>query len=226
MARTKANPSTIPREGKEFLCETCGCYFARPANLRRHQFIHDDSTKQLFPCSHPGCGKSFRQKANLRSHMLSCHEKPNNLRCMHCTYVTSVQSCMNHHLKKHIGLEREYIKVDGSKLKVMCCKTLKDATLKVGPLEACTPFDNDDGSMDRSSASVALFSPSPNTPAGRESPDYRPRPPSSSPPPLPPCPHPEEQRALTPEDLAHEHLMSRFAICGPIDMPKLEPQLD
>lgn len=96
---------------------------------------------------------------------------------------------------------------------------------KVEPLEACIPFDSEDDLMDGSSASV-VSSPLPGTPSERRSLDCSPRPPSSSPPPLPPGPHPGEQRALTPEDLAHDNLMSRFAIPGPISAPEPEARPD
>ncbi|KAJ6596176.1 hypothetical protein DFH09DRAFT_834630, partial [Mycena vulgaris] len=51
---------------KGHICGTCGKCFSRPSSLHIHVNTHTGETP--FICPHPGCGRSFNVKSNMRRH--------------------------------------------------------------------------------------------------------------------------------------------------------------
>ncbi|CAH02081.1 Pzf1p [Kluyveromyces lactis] len=114
---------TVHHGIKPFKCDTCGKEFAKKSHLNRHMFSHTDdkpftcsicgkgvTTRQQlkrheithtksFHCSYEGCNESFYKHPQLRSHILSVHEK--KLTCPHCNKTFQRPYRLKNHIDKH-----------------------------------------------------------------------------------------------------------------------------
>ncbi|KAL8998952.1 MAG: hypothetical protein Q9169_002058 [Polycauliona sp. 2 TL-2023] len=54
-----------------YLCQTCNKAFSRPSSLRIHS--HSHTGEKPFKCPHPGCGKAFSVRSNMKRHERGCH---------------------------------------------------------------------------------------------------------------------------------------------------------
>lgn len=72
---------------RPFECEHCGKRFNQQGNLRKHIKSHENAhlrwnrntVDKPFPCSFPGCGRSFTVKSSLQSHMLIHQQEMNQV---------------------------------------------------------------------------------------------------------------------------------------------------
>lgn len=64
---TDSNPLVAAADASgRFACSDCGKTFINSGHLYRHVLVHSD--KRDFECPHPGCGKRFRRRDNMRRH--------------------------------------------------------------------------------------------------------------------------------------------------------------
>ncbi|KAL8925022.1 MAG: hypothetical protein Q9208_003706 [Pyrenodesmia sp. 3 TL-2023] len=54
-----------------YVCQTCNKAFSRPSSLRIHS--HSHTGEKPFKCPHPGCGKAFSVRSNMKRHERGCH---------------------------------------------------------------------------------------------------------------------------------------------------------
>ncbi|KAL8693881.1 MAG: hypothetical protein Q9218_001390 [Villophora microphyllina] len=54
-----------------YVCATCSKAFSRPSSLRIHS--HSHTGEKPFKCPHPGCGKAFSVRSNMKRHERGCH---------------------------------------------------------------------------------------------------------------------------------------------------------
>ncbi|KAL8904675.1 MAG: hypothetical protein Q9171_006961 [Xanthocarpia ochracea] len=54
-----------------YVCQTCNKAFSRPSSLRIHS--HSHTGEKPFKCAHPGCGKAFSVRSNMKRHERGCH---------------------------------------------------------------------------------------------------------------------------------------------------------
>ncbi|KAL4805863.1 hypothetical protein BDV18DRAFT_140030 [Aspergillus unguis] len=54
-----------------YICRTCHKAFSRPSSLRIHS--HSHTGEKPFRCTHPGCGKAFSVRSNMKRHERGCH---------------------------------------------------------------------------------------------------------------------------------------------------------
>ena len=54
-----------------YVCQTCNKAFSRPSSLRIHS--HSHTGEKPFKCQHPGCGKAFSVRSNMKRHERGCH---------------------------------------------------------------------------------------------------------------------------------------------------------
>ncbi|KAJ9155553.1 Transcription factor YY2 [Pleurostoma richardsiae] len=67
-------PSTaasFPQSQDRYICQTCNKAFSRPSSLRIHS--HSHTGEKPFKCPHPGCGKAFSVRSNMKRHERGCH---------------------------------------------------------------------------------------------------------------------------------------------------------
>lgn len=65
-----AAPS-FPQSQDRYICQTCNKAFSRPSSLRIHS--HSHTGEKPFKCPHPGCGKAFSVRSNMKRHERGCH---------------------------------------------------------------------------------------------------------------------------------------------------------
>jgi len=63
--------STLPQSQDRYICQTCNKAFSRPSSLRIHS--HSHTGEKPFKCPHPGCGKAFSVRSNMKRHERGCH---------------------------------------------------------------------------------------------------------------------------------------------------------
>ncbi|KAI2787200.1 C2H2 finger domain transcription factor mtfA [Penicillium oxalicum] len=64
-----------------YICRTCHKAFSRPSSLRIHS--HSHTGEKPFHCTHPGCGKAFSVRSNMKRHERGCHSgRPAALQAM------------------------------------------------------------------------------------------------------------------------------------------------
>ena len=54
-----------------YICQTCSKAFSRPSSLRIHS--HSHTGEKPYKCPHPGCGKAFSVRSNMKRHERGCH---------------------------------------------------------------------------------------------------------------------------------------------------------
>ena len=58
---------------RNFHCETCGKTFQQEQHLQRHVAVHEQAPKK-YPCTVPGCGKTYCSSYQLGVHRKNIHE--------------------------------------------------------------------------------------------------------------------------------------------------------
>ena len=61
----------FPQTQDRYVCQTCNKAFSRPSSLRIHS--HSHTGEKPFKCTHPGCGKAFSVRSNMKRHERGCH---------------------------------------------------------------------------------------------------------------------------------------------------------
>lgn len=61
----------FPQSQDRYICPTCHKAFSRPSSLRIHS--HSHTGEKPFKCPHPGCGKAFSVRSNMKRHERGCH---------------------------------------------------------------------------------------------------------------------------------------------------------
>jgi hypothetical protein len=79
-------------------CKQCGKEFDSQSRLDIHMVTH--AAARDFPCAFPGCGQSFKQKANADTHYDNVHAKKGQTRCDICSKTFSTKPNMLRHRKK------------------------------------------------------------------------------------------------------------------------------
>ncbi|CDO92170.1 unnamed protein product [Kluyveromyces dobzhanskii CBS 2104] len=122
---------TVHHGVKPFKCGVCGKGFAKNSHLNRHMFTHSDNkpfkcsvcgkgvttTQQLrrheithtksFRCTYEGCNETFYKHPQLRSHILSVHEK--KLTCPDCNKTFQRPYRLKNHIAKHHNPESSVV---------------------------------------------------------------------------------------------------------------------
>ncbi|AET38513.1 Pzf1p Ecym_2817 [Eremothecium cymbalariae DBVPG len=80
---------------KPFSCSKCGKGVTTRQQLARHEITHTKS----FVCTWEGCNQAFYKHPQLRSHVLSVHEK--TLTCGHCSKTFQRPYRLKNHISKH-----------------------------------------------------------------------------------------------------------------------------
>jgi uncharacterized Zn-finger protein len=63
--------ASFPQAQDRYICPTCQKAFSRPSSLRIHS--HSHTGEKPFKCGHPGCGKAFSVRSNMKRHERGCH---------------------------------------------------------------------------------------------------------------------------------------------------------
>lgn len=66
-----SSAATFPQSQDRYICQTCNKAFSRPSSLRIHS--HSHTGEKPFKCPHPGCGKAFSVRSNMKRHERGCH---------------------------------------------------------------------------------------------------------------------------------------------------------
>ncbi|KAK3363370.1 hypothetical protein B0T25DRAFT_38570 [Lasiosphaeria hispida] len=66
-----SSASSFPQSQDRYICQTCNKAFSRPSSLRIHS--HSHTGEKPFKCPHPGCGKAFSVRSNMKRHERGCH---------------------------------------------------------------------------------------------------------------------------------------------------------
>ncbi|XP_035713494.1 zinc finger protein 480-like [Folsomia candida] len=84
-------------------CGTCHRPFPTFASLRRHtDAIHNAEERPRFPCTFPGCGKTYLHKGGVSQHVKAEHtENPVRFRCTLCGKEFKVRSKLAQHIRTH-----------------------------------------------------------------------------------------------------------------------------
>ncbi|PSK34318.1 hypothetical protein B9Z65_8644 [Elsinoe australis] len=61
----------FPSVQDRYVCTTCKKAFSRPSSLKIHS--HSHTGEKPFKCPHPGCGKAFSVRSNMKRHERGCH---------------------------------------------------------------------------------------------------------------------------------------------------------
>lgn len=82
-------------DSKPFICSICGKGVTTRQQLKRHEVTHTKS----FVCPYEGCNEAFYKHPQLRSHILSVHEK--KLTCEFCHKTFQRPYRLKNHIAKH-----------------------------------------------------------------------------------------------------------------------------
>ncbi|PKS09541.1 hypothetical protein jhhlp_004158, partial [Lomentospora prolificans] len=66
-----SSTTSFPQSQDRYICQTCNKAFSRPSSLRIHS--HSHTGEKPFKCPHPGCGKAFSVRSNMKRHERGCH---------------------------------------------------------------------------------------------------------------------------------------------------------
>ncbi|KAJ5484802.1 C2H2 finger domain transcription factor mtfA [Penicillium diatomitis] len=76
-----SNAAPYQQNHDRYICRTCHKAFSRPSSLRIHS--HSHTGEKPFHCTHPGCGKAFSVRSNMKRHERGCHSgRPAPLQAM------------------------------------------------------------------------------------------------------------------------------------------------
>lgn len=105
---TNESDYDISKLCEQYTCSTCKLSFRRKDALDRHEFKHTGVKK--FVCSHPGCNKSYSNKAHLVRHSRSNHQPSSGteakVKCLAEDCLLEYQNkyaMMKHYKLKHSG---------------------------------------------------------------------------------------------------------------------------
>lgn len=87
-------------------CELCGKKFKNSLYLKRHRRTHNEYEGTL--CSE-GCGKTFKSRANMLSHVIKIHTSGKSLQCPYseCSKTFRYRGILNNHIKtRHVNREK------------------------------------------------------------------------------------------------------------------------
>jgi len=87
----------ISVNGDRHTCATCGKYFKRPTDLKRHYNSNHNKEKRPFACTL--CSAHFKQKWHLSSHMQGVHSGKKPFVCSACEFPFARKSDLTKHVK-------------------------------------------------------------------------------------------------------------------------------
>lgn len=79
----------------------CQRAFARKSNLIAHEATHNG--EKPFPCTEPGCSKSFSRRFHLKRHRKQVHLKEKPHKCPHCPRAFAQANNLRVHVRTHTG---------------------------------------------------------------------------------------------------------------------------
>ncbi|KAF2155622.1 hypothetical protein K461DRAFT_318337 [Myriangium duriaei CBS 260.36] len=71
-----AAQGAFPSVQDRYVCPVCKKAFSRPSSLKIHS--HSHTGEKPFKCAHPGCGKAFSVRSNMKRHERGCHPLSGN----------------------------------------------------------------------------------------------------------------------------------------------------
>ena len=77
-----------------YTCGVCRKTFKLKSTLTNHLPVHSSDTSK---CSHPGCAKRFKHRANHLEHVNYAHRKMKDVPCTHCSKMFQTPSSMRAH---------------------------------------------------------------------------------------------------------------------------------
>lgn len=104
-------------QGAAIFCPDCGESFSNPLTLKHHRqlehpSLHKSQQESFFRCNDSSCGKAFRTKYDLRSHVVRRHDGNQQVFCIYEGCSKKFQNDL--HLQEHIKFK--HIQISSSKM--------------------------------------------------------------------------------------------------------------
>ena len=100
------------RQVEQIMCEICSKIINK-ASLKQHMLRLHDIPKRLLPCPF-NCGKEFKAKGSLSTHMRNVHSNVYRHECKICGKKFKVTTSTNHMVRTYVHTDIPRMKLDPS----------------------------------------------------------------------------------------------------------------